>query len=123
METRYQNVPIKRKKRSPVLANRLFFSLSNKLKLFSSHSISPCILIQKTVDFFMLNWEHSCSQNFLISVMSIIYCTYNTHSVTGIFNLNLRVDFLYKNAAKQTRQHARIVFHQKSSSTKGREPP
>ena len=29
----------------------------------------------------------------------------------------------YKNAAKQTRQHARIIFHQKSSSTEGRLPP
>ena len=30
---------------------------------------------------------------------------------------------LSKNAAKQTRQHARIVCHRKSSSTKGRPPP
>ena len=28
-----------------------------------------------------------------------------------------------KNAAKRTRQHARIVFHQRSSSTEGRLPP
>ena len=30
---------------------------------------------------------------------------------------------LKKNAAKRPRQHARIVFHQKSSSTEGRIPP
>ena len=28
-----------------------------------------------------------------------------------------------KNAAKRTRQHARIVFHQKLSSTEGHLPP
>ena len=66
--------PYQKKKTSPVWANRLLSSLSNKLKLFFSHSISPvwlewdyCIIF-----FFLLFSSFFCSTTDEISYYNIL---------------------------------------------------
>ena len=79
--------PNQKKKMSPVLANRLLSSLSNKLKLFSSHSISPC-----SIQYYILV-KGGAKKNSLNSCRSfcIIYLATNMLEGWDIFHLKGRI--------------------------------
>ena len=74
---------------APVLAHRLLYSQSNKLKFFSSHSISPCstLKVKKTCTISLTGTRIlKCSSNFQVKMLIAIFLFY--HVVLPHFSLS-----------------------------------